>query len=710
MKTYNVNVLQNVKNSTMKDVRDITSVFKKIKSGELKNKIDAIRSANDKAKITLLKESLPSFTVSATFSDRRIKENVKDYNGIIHLDYDGVDNPEQLKGEVSKLETTFCAFTSPGGKGLKVFIKTNGALETHEISFSELRKLYDTCVGVESDRSVKDVTRLCYASSDSYLYLNNESIEFDVVEFLRPAETTQQYTPEDIYNFTSNIFSFTNGSRNVFTYTYGCNSNKYGINENESIEYITKFSKPDFTYDEIERTVKSAYKRNASEFATLQYCNTATFESESLQSPFISDEVYDDLPQILKEACNHFEGRERDVFLISSITVLSGYFSNVSGSYDRKLVYPNLYAFIVANAASGKSAAKYAKALGQDYHNMLKKTTEVAMKEYKKAKVEYDKKKKAKKAEGIEEPEKPNRLMFFIPGDTSEASLVGHIGENEGKGCVFETEADTISGANKQEWGGFSPVLRKNFHHEDISRTRKTDDEFTEISNSRFSFVTTGTPDQVKRLIPSAEDGLYSRFLFYVFSIPYEWRSTFTQDVGDSMDVILSKVGQLFYSKYKNEEERTFTLTPSQGKKLDNTFENILEEIKKESPREEAISVLFRHGLMTFKIAMIFSALESKDQKILCRDKIFDLSLKLISEVFLDNSLEQLKRMPKASDASPPNYKKLFDALPKEFNRKKAIDLAKEIGISQRSADGHLKIFKNQGKIIKQEHGSYHKS
>jgi hypothetical protein len=176
------------------------------------------------------------------------------------------------------------------------------------------------------------------------------------------------------------------------------------------------------------------------------------------------------------------------------------------------------------------------------------------------------------------------------------------------------------------------------------------------------------------------------------------------------MDVILSKVGQLFYSKYKNEEERTFTLTPSQGKKLDNTFENILEEIKKESPREEAISVLFRHGLMTFKIAMIFSALESKDQKILCTDKIFDLSLKLISEVFLDNSLEQLKRMPKASGTSPPNYKKLFDALPKEFNRKKAIDLAKEIGISQRSADGHLKTFKNQGKIIKQEHGSYHKS
>jgi hypothetical protein len=710
MKNYNVNVLKTIKDPNIKDIRDISDVFKKIKNGVLKEKIEAIRSANDKAKINLLKESLPSFTVSATFDHRRIKENVKDYNGLIHLDYDGVDNPEQLKDEVSKLETTFCAFISPSGKGVKVFIKTNSTLESHEESFNKLKHLYDTCAGIASDKSVKDVTRLCYASSDAGLYLNKSSIVFDVIEYIKPREIPKQYTPEHAYNYTSNIITFTSGSRNVFTYTYGCNSNKYGINENEAIEYISKFSESDFTYNEIERTVKSAYKRNSTEFATLQYCNTATLETERVQSPFISDEIYENLPSILKEACSHFEARERDVFFISSITVLSGFFSNITGAYDKKIVNPCLYAFIVANAASGKSAAKYAKALGQDYHNMLKKTSEDAMKEYKKAKIEFDKKKKAKKAEGIEEPEKPNRLMFFIPGDASEASLVGHIKENEGKGCVFETEADTISGANKQEWGGFSHVLRKNFHHEDISRTRKTDDEFTEISNSRFSFLTTGTPDQVKRLIPTSEDGLYSRFLFYVFSIPYKWRSTYTQEIGDSMDVILSELGQQFYSKYKNEEERTFTLTPSQGKKHDDTFENILEQMKSEGPLEEVIGVLFRHGLMTYKIAMILSALESTDKKILCTDRIYDLSLKLVLEVFLDNALDQLKRMPKSSILSASKHEKLFDALPEEFYRKKAIDLAKEIGISQRSADGYLKILQDHGKIIRQKHGSYRKS
>jgi predicted transcriptional regulator len=38
-----------------------------------------------------------------------------------------------------------------------------------------------------------------------------------------------------------------------------------------------------------------------------------------------------------------------------------------------------------------------------------------------------------------------------------------------------------------------------------------------------------------------------------------------------------------------------------------------------------------------------------------------------------------------------------------------AISIAMEIGIPQRSADNYLKILVQQGKIIKQTHGSYKK-
>ena len=77
--------------------------------------------------------------------------------------------------------------------------------------------------------------------------------------------------------------------------------------------------------------------------------------------------------------------------------------------------------------------------------------------------------------------------------------------------------------------------------------------------------------------------------------------------------------------------------------------------------------------------------------------------------MFLDNALEQLKRMPKGSFIPPSKHKELLDTLPKEFNRKKAIDLAKKIGISERSADGYLKKVTDESLIKKLNHGMYKK-
>ena len=74
-----------------------------------------------------------------------------------------------------------------------------------------------------------------------------------------------------------------------------------------------------------------------------------------------------------------------------------------------------------------------------------------------------------------------------------------------------------------------------------------------------------------------------------------------------------------------------------------------------------------------------------------------------------DNALEQLKRMPKSTVVSPSKHEKLLDTLPKEFNRKKAIDLAKKIGISERSADGYLKKLTDESLIKKLNHGVYKK-
>ena len=168
-------------------------------------------------------------------------------------------------------------------------------------------------------------------------------------------------------------------------------------------------------------------------------------------------------------------------------------------------------------------------------------------------------------------------------------------------------------------------------------------------------------------------------------------------------------MGESFYTNHKNGEERSFRLTPEQGRKLDTTFKEQIKKMKAKGSPEEAYSVLFRLGLMAYKLAMILSAMESKDTEIQCSDKTIDLSIKLILEVFLVNSVDLLERMSKSTAPSLPRDTALLNALPIEFDRKQAIEQAVSMGIKNRTADGMLSTLVERQMLVKQQHGVYRK-
>ena len=59
MEIYKINVVQSLKESEMKDERNILNVFDKIKNEDLKIQIDQIRNTNDKVEQNLLKRESP---------------------------------------------------------------------------------------------------------------------------------------------------------------------------------------------------------------------------------------------------------------------------------------------------------------------------------------------------------------------------------------------------------------------------------------------------------------------------------------------------------------------------------------------------------------------------------------------------------------------------------------------------------------------------
>ena len=708
-----INFLKSVKALQFKKT-EVQKVLQQIQKGHWKKKINDIRyhlkngNENEAAKI---KSNLPCMTISATFKERRKKDYIDSYTGLLHLDYDKLENAEEVKTNLISIPYTYSAFISPSGNGVKVLVKSDNAMSSHEVAFNSLREYYDKIVSVESDSHVKDITRLCYMSYDPDLYLNETSEVFKY-----KTSTLDQIDLSLVWSYTSNKHEFVVGNRNNFVHSFACNANRYGIDISDTTNFAYSYSEASFPEKEIELTVKSAYENNVNENGSDRQ-TAISAKDEALEvivdsSPMIPEYIYDALPETLRDACNVFSGRKRDVFLTSALSVISGGLHNVYGLYDKERVFPNLYSFVIAPPASGKGSMKFAKQLGDCFHDLLFNQSKDELKEYKKVKRLFDRKlKKAKTDEQLEaliEPEKPKSSMFFIPADTSSAMMIKHLEDNDGIGCICETEADTLTNTLKQDWGSYSDVLRKGFHAEIISKSRMTDLDYSEIKEPKFSVAITGTPNQLDALITSIQDGLFSRFIFYSFSAKQKWRSTYTEAITVSNNDIFKGFSADLCDKFRSNNIQKFVMTRKQGMQLDEVFSEALGH-NSILYNDDVSGIIYRLGLMTFKIAMTLAALRSDEPEITCSDLEFKTSLDLVEKVYLRHSIDILNKINKDSKKLNKTQNELLNWM-KSQGKVKRCDVwnkAKTMDIKERTLADILRRFLDLDLIKKVNHGVY---
>jgi len=684
---------------------ELVKVLNTIKEGKFDKEITKLREADSEEEKGRIKNSLLAFTPSVELNTGRKFAEGDSYSSIIHLDYDKLDDVPGALKKIKALEYTYSCFISPSGNGIKVFVRVNNNKEQHEDAFNTLKSYYDKAVGVESDKTIKDLCRLCYVSSDPELYLNEESQVFDYTTI------SMTRTPEELWEYTSRKETFTVGNRNNFIFTFACNTNRYGLNIEEAQSYCSSYTDSTLTYSEIEKTIRSAYENNTSEFGKMQSVQSVQSCSKEDKSPMIPEEVYENLPGTLKESCEVFSGRERDVYLTSALCVISGGLSNMQGLYAQKIVYPNLYSFIIAPAASGKGSMNYARSLGDCYQTLLESKNNEAKATYVKEIEVYNfKKKMAKKEEDIRDlkkPEEPKFKTFFIPGNTSSAMIHKHLEFNEGTGCICESEADTITNALKQEWGGFNDVLRKAFHNETILSSRRADFEYIKIEEPKLSLSITGTPDQVEGILNSTQNGLASRFMFYSFYTPPKWKKTFTKNISHSKQNQFMKFTQDLCNKFSSQGIRLFNTTESQHDKLDNIFSETLDE-KYQLHSGDSSSLVFRLGEITYKIAMVLSAVRTDEPIMECEDRDFETAMEL-TKVYLAHGLNVFEKINNRENKLPLNEERWMNKLPKEFTSGEAISIAKKLGIKERTAYKKLRDYVENELLKKVKTGLYRK-
>lgn len=257
--------------------KSIPDILQEIKTGKYKPGIVYLRKSLTENKMEAYekaKKSLPAFTPSGKFEGGRKMEFLTDYSNHLILDIDKL-SPEALnkaKHTANQCEYTLASFISPSGNGLKILVKTENDKANHKETFLLVQAHYENLLGIEIDKSGKDITRLCFYSYDQNLYHNPEAKTFvtsrveeesHLIEEKLITHNSKLITEdfEATYNhcikFTEKKVQFVNGSRNVFVHQLACNLNRKGVPLQEALNFI----QTDFGYDEKEvaQTVNSAY-------------------------------------------------------------------------------------------------------------------------------------------------------------------------------------------------------------------------------------------------------------------------------------------------------------------------------------------------------------------------------------------------------------------------------------------------------------------
>lgn len=430
--------------------------------------------------------------------------------------------------------------------------------------------------------------------------------------------------------------------------------------------------------------------------------------------PTLPDALFLQLPDFFQRVVARADSKEeRDILLLGSMVTLGSCLTNISGIYDGNQVFPSLFLYIAAKASSGKGRLIKCRSLVNPVHWEKRKQYlqenlqyEVEMKEYNALKG---------KDLGMERPAKPPVRMHFIPANNTTAGFLQLIADNDGQGLILETEGDTIAKALKSEIGDFSDALRKDFHHEVISCYRKTDHEHAEIEQPRFSMILSSTFGQLKNLIPSTENGLASRFLFYYMNLQPVWKNVFAHSKDKSLKCHFDQLGQEFYSLYstlKTKDPIEFSLTDEQQDAFNDFFARMQDKYLVLQGLDY-MAIIRRLGLIAFRMMMILTAMRipetgdfSTDQQ--CSEEDFQSALSIIS-ILVRHASYIIAQLPEEVKIEKRANKKekFFEGLAEKFTRKDFLQVAKTLGITDRTSDNYIAAFCAKGLISREQNNSY---
>ena len=376
---------------------------------------------------------------------------------------------------------------------------------------------------------------------------------------------------------------------------------------------------------------------------------------------------------------------ERDMLLMSLLTAAGSCMPNLYFRYGLtgKKYYPNLQCFIVGSAACGNGIANLALELVKPIHE---------------------------------------KMPLIIPGDATYPAFYQTLAKQKGRGYIHESEGSVITDIWRSSTANYNTALRKAAEHETISRSRCR--EASVIENPQVSMVLTGTFSQYHALVPSIENGYFSRLLTLIVDEHQAFNSRYVQPSETSDEVIQSAAEQLYhlYESLLFTHPREFMLTAEQKDRLGNHLQTAYPTLIR-MLGEDFHSVVLRMAVHIERIAMILSALRFSENQspitnhlspIICSPMDY-ATAELIGNKLILHMAQAFQLIKGTEHISLPTVKPLdqkqilLSLLPDEFGHAILVKEAATQGIPARTAERWNEGWQQTGIVFRLKHDCYKK-
>ena len=376
---------------------------------------------------------------------------------------------------------------------------------------------------------------------------------------------------------------------------------------------------------------------------------------------------------------------ERDMLLLSLITAAGSCMPNLYFRYGLtgKKYYANLQCFIVGSAACGKGIANLAL-------EFVSKVHEAA--------------------------------PLVIAGDSSYPGFYKQLEHQNGRGYIHESEGSVITDVWRSSVANYNTALRKAAEHEPLTRNRANNSSC--IACPQLSVLLTGTFSQYKALVPSIENGYFSRLLTLIVNDQQAFSSRYVEPTNGSNGVMGTAAQQLFdlcQALYKSRPVE-FSLTSEQRARLGHHLETAYPALM-QLLGDNFHSVVLRMAVHIERMGMVLTALriQSADRcadrtqtELHCSDVDYQTA-EMIGNKLILHMAAAYRMIKGAEEVSVPKVqaldqrKMLLSLLPEEFETKTLLDEAKSQGVPRSTIFRWNEFWLEQGLVKKIQHGQYKK-